>query len=313
MTTERFRDVNPRGSTLATIDQANVIIEEYQAQGFALTTRQLYYQFVARGLIENTPRAYVRLAWIVCVGRDAGLIDWAAIEDRTREVNTHASWRDPAAIVGAAARSYREDLWADQRYRPAVWIEKDALIGVIEGVCTELRVPYFATRGNVSQTLAHEAGRRFKEYFDLGRTPIVLHLADHDPAGIDMTRDLRERLALYADDYVEVRRVALTEDQVQEHDPPPNPAKEKDSRFAKYEEQFGTDSWELDALSPATIADLIRPEIESMIDRKLWRRAAAAEIRGRRRLEAAAADWPAVEAMIDGRPRPGSRPRRPRR
>jgi hypothetical protein len=124
-----------------------------------------------------------------------------------------------------------------------------------------------------------------------------------------MTRDLTERLAVYAGDDVEVRRVALTVAQVRRHRPPPNPAKEKDSRFAKYEEEFGSDSWELDALSPATIADLIRPEIEAMIDQKLWCRAKAAEASGQRRLEAVAENWEAVEAMIDGRPRPGSRKR----
>jgi hypothetical protein len=162
MTVEKFRDVSPRGSTLATIDQANAIIAEYQADGFALTTRQLYYQFVARGLIENTPREYTRLAWIVCVGRDGGLIDWDAIEDRTREVNTHAAWDSPADIIEESASQYQEDLWADQRYRPEVWVEKEALLGVIERVCTELRVPYFATRGNCSQTLVYTAGKRFE-------------------------------------------------------------------------------------------------------------------------------------------------------
>jgi hypothetical protein len=170
-------------------------------------------------------------------------------------VNTHSAWASPRDILDSAAGSYREDLWAGQKYRPEVWIEKDALIGVVEGVCTHFRVPYFAIRGNVSQTLAHEAERRFEKYLDQGLTPIVLHLVDHDPTGIDMTRDLTGRLHLYAGEYVEVRRVALTIEQVEEYNPPPNPAKEKDSRFAKYAAQFGTDSWELDALSPAVIAD----------------------------------------------------------
>ena len=291
-------DHKPNASTVATIGQANAIIDEYQAQGFALTTRQLYYQFVARGLIENTPPEYKRLAWIVCVGRDLGMIDWDAIEDRTREVNTHNSWDSPADIVRAAARSYREDLWASQHHRPEVWIEKDALIGVIERVCTEYRVPFFATRGNVSQTLAYQAGKRFADYFGLGRIPVVLHLADHDPTGIDMTRDLTERLARYAEDDVEVRRIALNMDQVERHRPPPNPAKERDSRFADYLRQFGTDSWELDALSPAVIDGLIRDEITEMIDPRRWRKAKVAEDRGRRLLAAAADDWTKVEKVV---------------
>jgi hypothetical protein len=81
------------------------------------------------------------------------------------------------------------------------------LLGVIEDACTEFRVPYFAHRGNNSQTLQYQAGKRFAAYLDQGLIPVVLHLADHDPNGIDMTRDNRERLKLYARDDVEVTRL----------------------------------------------------------------------------------------------------------
>lgn len=158
---ELFISYKPHAGTLVVVEQANAIIEEYLAQRFALTLRQLFYQFVARGLIENTFKQYKRLGGIVRNARDGGLIDWDALEDRTRAVNTHACWDSPADIISSAAHSYREDLWADQRYRPEVWVEKDALLGVIEGVCTELRVPFFAHRGNNSQTLQYQAGKRF--------------------------------------------------------------------------------------------------------------------------------------------------------
>ena len=137
------------------------------AQDFTLTLRQLYYQFVARDLLEeNTLRQYKRLGRIVSAGRDVGMIDWNAIEDRTREVHTHAAWDDPAHRIKSAARYYQEDLWKTQPYRPEVWIEKDALLGVIEGVCTRLRVPYYAHRGNNSQTLIYQAGQRFRRFLD---------------------------------------------------------------------------------------------------------------------------------------------------
>jgi hypothetical protein len=79
-----------------------------------------------------------------------------------------------------------------------------------------LRVPYFATIGNASQTLLHDAGRRFAEYLDQGLIPLVFHLADHDPNGTDMTRDVRERLALYTRAPIEVRRIALNLGQVRQ-------------------------------------------------------------------------------------------------
>ena len=275
---EVFIPYKPHASTLVVVEQANTIIEEYLAQGFALTLRQLFYQFVARALLENAFKQYKRLGTIIRNARDGGLVDWDALEDRTREVNNHSFWNDPAGIISAAAESYREDLWGGQRYRPEVWIEKDALIGVIEAVCTELRVPYFSHRGNNSQTLQYQAGKRFAEYLDQGLIPLVLHLADHDPNGIDMTRDNTERLALYARAEIKVRRIALILDQVERFNPPPSFVKEGDTRTSGYRERFGTDEcWELDALPPTVIADLIRTEIESLIEPNAWAQALAHE------------------------------------
>jgi len=158
-------------------------------------------------------------------------------------------------------------MWANQERRCEVWIEKEALAGVIEGVCRELDCPYFACRGYVSQSEQWRAGVRFR-----GDQPtVIIHLGDHDPSGIDMTRDNADRLAMFAGAHkTEVRRIALNADQVEQYEPPPNPAKETDSRFQEYERLYGDQSWELDALEPATIADLIRSEVESIRDPDLW-------------------------------------------
>src|SRR5262249_29275643 len=205
----------------------------------------------------------------------------------------------PSHIISDDAEVYREDLWKGQRYRPEVWIEKDALIGVIEGVCTELRAPYFAHRGNNSQTLQYQAGKRFAGYLDQGLIPVVLHLADHDPNGVDMTRDNRNRLRLYARAEVEVRRIALTMEQVRQYNPPPSFAKEKDKRVPAYVREFGTrECWELDALSPTVIADLIRTEVEALIEPRTWRKAQASEQRGRKLLDAVAGNWSMVEKLL---------------
>jgi hypothetical protein len=282
MSKEVFVPYKPHAATLRVVEQANAIIAEYAEQDFVLTLRQLFYQFVARALIQNLFKEYKRLGTIVRDGRDGGLIDWDAIEDRTREVHTHSFWGSPSGIISEAAHAYREDLWAGQLYRPEVWIEKNALIGVIEGICTALRVPYFATIGNNSQTLQYQAGKRFERYFDQGLIPIVMHLADHDPNGIDMTRDVRERLALYARQEVEVRRIALTLEQVRQYNPPPNFAKDSDTRTSGYRDRFDTDEcWELDALSPTVISELVRAEIEALIDRRRWNAAKTKERQGR--------------------------------
>ncbi len=111
--------------------------------------------------------------------------------------------------------------------------------------------------------------------------PIVLHLGDHDPNGLDMTRDNEDRLALFARQDIEVRRLALNMDQVERYSPPPNFAKETDTRYAAYARQFGPNCWELDALDPVVIADLIRAEIEGLIDPEAWKAAKAQEAANR--------------------------------
>jgi hypothetical protein len=219
------------------------------------------------------------------------------IVDRTRELIRLPSWEDPEDIIHASANSYREDLWADQHFIPEVWIEKDALVGIIEPVCAEFRVPFLANRGNNSQISMHEAGERFSGMRD--QIPVILHLSDHDPAGLDMTRDVIKRVSLYAREPIEVRRLALTMDQVEEYEPPPNPAKESDPRYAAYVSEYGTtNSWELDALSPTVIADLIRDEIISMIDAAAWNKAKAREDRNRRLLTTAAKSWDVIKKTL---------------
>jgi hypothetical protein len=275
-----------RGPTRATIDQANAIIAEYQAAGFRLTLRQLYYQFVARDLFENRAKNYKKLGGIMARARDAGESDWDVVEDRSRIVNFFNAWSSPADFLRDEVEYYAEDLWEGQHFRPEVWVEKDALIGVVAKACEPLRVPYFSTHGYVGQLPAREAGLRFAEQLDLDLTPVVLHLADHDPAGFAMTRDVESRLERYAGERIRVRRIALNLDQVEQYRPPPNFAKEKDVNFDRYRREFGTNEcWELDALAPDVIADLIRGEISDLIDDKKWDAAMRSEQKNRLALD----------------------------
>ena len=277
------------------IEQANSIITEYEAQGFTLTLRQVYYQFVARGWIANTQRDYKRLGSIINAGRLAGEIDWDAIEDRTRGIRDLSKWDDPSDIIKSAARSYHEDLWEGQQRRVEVWIEKDALVGVLLPTCEELDVPVLSCRGYTSQTEMWIAAMRLVRWSRLGYETLVLHFGDHDPSGIDMTRDIRERLALFAEQHgqpaPEVQRIALNMDQVEEFNPPPNPAKTTDSRFESYLREHGEDSWELDALEPAVLASLVREHIEKALDEGTYKARVNDQERNRERLQHVADHW----------------------
>lgn len=252
------------------IRAANAIIEEFQGRGYSLTLRQLYYQHVARGLIENTQGSYNRLGSLVSDGRLAGLISWTAIEDRTRNLHGLETVSGPAAALERARGSYRLDLWADQEWRPEVWVEKEALADVVGQICNRLRVDFFPCRGYVSQSEQWRAGRRMARYVQRGQRPIVFHLGDHDPSGIDMTRDNADRLSMFAGVRVPVVRLALNMDQVERYAPPPNPAKVTDSRFEAYQREHGDESWELDALDPQVIHDLIQENVDRLRNETVW-------------------------------------------
>jgi hypothetical protein len=276
--------------SLSLISLCNGIIDEYTAQGFRLTLRQLYYQLVARDKLANRQTEYKRLGSVVNDGRLAGLIDWLAIEDRTRNLRQLPHWEDPAKLIQICSEQFRTDVWADQKHRIEVWIEKDALLGVIEGVCEELDVPFFSCRGYTSQSEMWSAAMRLYRYVKAGQTPVILHFGDHDPSGKDMTRDIRERLELFMGG-VEIKRLALNMDQVERYSPPPNPAKTTDSRYAGYIAEFGEDSWELDALEPAVIADLIRKAVESLTEGALMKRSKEADRQHRKNIGLVAERW----------------------
>jgi len=225
--------------------------------GLNLTLRQLYYQFVAGGLLANTERNYKKLGSIINNARLAGYINWYAIEDRTRNLMGLSHWKNPGDIMKSVASSFKVDKWEGQKYRPEVWIEKEALAGVISSVCNELDVSYFACRGYVSQSEMWSASQRFKRY---DATPIIIYLGDHDPSGIDMTRDIQDRQDMFGGGVLD-ERIALNMDQIDEYKPPPNPAKLTDTRASDYILRFGHESWELDALDPFVLQDLVRETV----------------------------------------------------
>ena len=292
---------NFSAAVIGVIAKANDIIREYELQGFALTLRQLYYQFVARDLIPNTQQSYKRLGKIVNDGRLAGAIDWDSITDRTRNLQSNSHWSSPESIIDSAAAGYEIDKWAGQDKRVEVWIEKDALVGVIESVCTENDVPFFACRGYNSQSEMWRAAMRLRRYSERGQEPIIIHLGDHDPSGIDMTRDTIDRLQLFAPGKIEVERIALNMDQVEEYGPPPNPAKVTDSSAVDYIGKFGHDSWELDALEPMVIVELVRDKIQDIRDQAHWDESKQREETERQLLTDVAERWAdVVDFMEDG-------------
>jgi hypothetical protein len=304
-------------AVLGIIDAANQIIAEYRKQGYSLTLRQLYYQFIARDLFpdswidveynrkhnlpddtKNTQKNYSRLGGIINNGRLAGEIDWNAIEDRTRNLVRNSHWTSPGSIIKSAADGYAIDKWKNQDHRLEVWVEKEALSGVFDDICSQLDVPFFACRGYVSQSEMWRAAQRMVKWERGGQRTVVLHFGDHDPSGLDMTRDIQDRFNLFGAE-TQVVRMALTWDQIQLHNPPPNPAKGTDARFKSYQEEFGDESWELDALEPPTLVGLVQDGVFDYRDPDRWGELYTREESERAQLQAAADEWDDIVENLD--------------
>ena len=277
----KYRDHKFSADTLAVIDQMNDILAEYS--GMVLTARQLYYQFVARDLVKNTQASYKRLTDILSSARVAGLVDWDMIEDRGRVPQTPGEWRDVKQIADIVVDAFRLPRWQGQRRYVELWVEKQALAGVLAPLAREFHVTMMVNKGYSSQSAMRDSALRYKANMRAygSDEPVLKYLGDHDPSGKDMRRDIAERMAMFGVEDLRVDMIALTTAQVEEYEPPPNPAKITDPRAKQYIEEFGEESWELDALPPRELQRIIRESIEGEIDRKVWKKVRKEEDRQR--------------------------------
>ena len=264
----------PRGRNRDLLDTLLEIVDEYQRQRLKLTVRQLHYQLVSRGAIVNTAKQYSGLVDLVKNARMAGLLDWDAIEDRGRAIRSPFFHASPAEAIKTAALIYKRDRLEGQDRIIEVWVEKAALSGVLLDVCYEYGAGLFAARGYSSATSFWDFRNRMLED---DREPVILYLGDLDPSGEQMTEDVENRASLLYGDDVEVERLALNPDQVQAYDLIPQPAKTSDSRARAFIERNGTECYELDALPPRALIQIVRDGIESYLDMPGYESALARE------------------------------------
>ena len=245
------------------LETINSILEEYKADGYVLTLRQLYYQLVSKDIIPNNDKEYGKISNILKKGRMAGIVDWASIEDRVRVPKLPYYSNDVADAINDTIIRYRLNRMEGQERRVEIWVEKDALSNVLYRVSKKYHVNLMVNRGYSSVSAMYDAYKR------LSTGDVILYFGDHDPSGMDMIRDVRERLQDFGID-VEVRPVGLTMEQIKELNPPPNPAKITDPRAKWYIEKYGKISWELDALPPKYLINLAENAILDIIDIELY-------------------------------------------
>lgn len=264
----------------------NNIIEDYQSQGYKLTLRQLYYQLVSRDIIPNKVEEYTKLSTLLNKGRMSGFVDWDAIVDRTRNIKTPYYEYSTQDAVQRTINSYKLDRHDVQDNYIEIWLEKDALSEIIYRATQPYGISLMVNRGYSSCSAMYQSYQRLAQEINNDKNVIIFYLGDHDPSGLDMIRDIRDRLSemlIYGNELqgkfddletaqywlnkkLQVKPIALTSKQVRDYNPPPNPAKLTDPRATKYVEEFGYTSWEVDALNPKTLDTLVKKSILEYID-----------------------------------------------
>ena len=280
------------------VDVVNKVFEEYEIK---LTVRQIYYRLISPPyqLFANTMNNYKQFDKILTKARERGDVDWERIEDRARAIiGGDYGWNNPDDYLNYKIEDlkncdsdYTRAMWDNQLQYVEVWVEKDALATLFSNAVRGFRVVTFPSRGYSSFTKVMEAIKdRFLDRIQKGQQIIILHFSDHDPSGLDMGKDLLNRLKDYlktkidelSDDLVfvdkfnserpffQIFRVALTFDQVKEFNLAPNPTKSADPRAKDYVAQYGDQCWELDAVPPDRLPDIIKRAVQKFIEAPKW-------------------------------------------
>ena len=191
-----------------------------------MTVRQVFYQAVSAGLIGKSEREYknsiVRLLGRM---RISGEIPWGWIADNTRWMRKPRTYLSLEAAIERTARTYRRALWDTQTVHVEVWLEKDALAGVLYHETERWDVPLMVTRGYPSLSYLYEAGEAIEA---LEKPAFVYYFGDYDPSGLDISRNVEERLREFAPhSEIHFERTAVTAQQIEEFSLPPDPRSER--------------------------------------------------------------------------------------
>jgi len=261
-----FREQRITPKRAEQIERANAILEEYAKQGYRLTLRQLYYQLVARDLVPNEVREYSKLSETCVIGRMCGLIDWDAMEDRLRKPYLTYAVDSIEEAIEDTISQYKRNRQEGQSYNIEIWTEKDAVSNILKRVSIHYHVRLMVNRGYTSCSAMYEAYNRVEDA-EADKGSVILYVGDHDPSGLDMLRDIEDRLREFgAGGQFKVVPVALTAAQINKYKPPPNPAKISDPRAGWYIREFGDMSWELDALPPEVLEKIVKKAVLVHLD-----------------------------------------------
>ena len=296
-----YEPYKPHKASRLKIEAVNAIVEEYKADGLTLSLRQIYYQLVSTNMIANNESEYKKLIDLLTNARWGGMVSWEAIEDRTRDARTLNFHEEPEALIELLPDMLTFDHWERQDTYVEVWVEKDALGNIISLACEPYDVPYLTCKGYVSTSEMFAAGQRFEQRLNAGKDCVILYLGDLDPSGWNMPMDINNRMSvLCGAGAVEIRRIGLNPEQVEEFGLIPNYAKMTDSRSKDFVAVHGNKSYELDALRADYLERLLSKEISALVDEDAWNNSVADETNTRQRLSRISDNYEAIDNFLNG-------------
>ena len=260
------------------IRETKNIISEYTTR---LTLRQIFYRLVSKGILKNTLTEYKYLGKSLVYAREQNMISYDSLEDRTRAAitvddyyishevffNYHKQEYDNSEDTFKDSwKNYQLPLWHKQPKYVEVWLEKEALAGLFQQVTSPESIVLSTARGYPSLTLLHDGYKRFMEPELTEKEFYILYFGDYDPSGKDIERNIRERLNIFFNIDVKVKRIAITKQQIEKYNIPPMPAKRSDSRYNEFVKINGDIAVELDAIEPNTLQDILRESINGLFD-----------------------------------------------
>jgi hypothetical protein len=243
------------------------IVEQQQP----MTVRQVYYRATVLGVVEKTEDGYTKVQTDLANMRRAGRLPYDWLADSTRWMRKPAMYRSIQQALQETARLYRKDLWRDADAYVEIWLEKDALAGVVDTITYEYGVPLMVARGYASLSFLHSTAEQINE---LQVPAFIYHLGDYDPSGVNAGEKIEQTLRELAPQArISFRRIAVTQRQIFAWSLPTRPTKKTDTRA----KGFGEISVELDAIEPDQLRDLVRRAIEQHLPAEQLRILKAAE------------------------------------
>ena len=254
----------PRSQTAATVKRKDLIYAWAQEHK-PVTVRQLYYRLSTLDAVPKTEAGYKAVGRLCTLMRKRGEIPYEYFADSTRWQRKPRTFNNMQDALNDTATHYRRALWQEQQGVVEIWIEKEALVGVIFEVTSEWDVGLMPVKGYPSVTYLHAAGKSINAATSAGKKSHIFYFGDYDPSGVDIFRNIAEQLKIFAPDAdLEISRVAVTEAQIRYLQLPSRPTKRSDSRA----KGFSDISVELDAIEPSIFRDMVRNCIFSIIDRR---------------------------------------------